>query len=370
MVSWMWRHRGFCRFRQPGSCSVWRCDFCFFGTPWRKRTRVATSVELRGQRHLCRCRVPHVVLRGRSSYHKKAWTAVAQPYPRGFAEALGEALSRQVGWQPAAGKLVLSACARCGHKRIGEAKNPGPRRRAPLRHGDLESRLLQAATTLLYEEQLWEVCLSWCFVFLSDPRLLFSLCPPFAAMALRAYGNFCYTAGKTLSSFRHIIIAVQKQVLGARPFISMAWEMVSRWEAIEPPVHSCPLPEPMLKAMFVLAYSWQMERWAAVTLLAFYGLARIGEVLRCRRRDLLLPLDLLDDELLAVYLNFRESKTATRGRPRIQHTSVTDTLRCCGLRASSAASSREICCGPLLHLLVAIAGTCFCDAWMCHKDWL
>ena len=321
-TSWMWRQRGFKRFRSPGSPHVWRCDFCFFGTPWRKRTRVATSLELRGCRHFCRCRAPHVVLRGRSVLHKKAWTAVAQPYPRGFAQALAKATARQVGWASSTGKIAISACARCGHARVGEAKNPGPRHRRPQRLGDLESRPLQTAATLYYEQQLWESFVSWCSVSLSDPCLLFSLFPAFAAMALRAYGNFCFTAGRTLSSFRHTIIAVQKQVMGVKPFVSQAWEMVSRWEAVEPPVHRCPIPEPMVKAMFVLAFNWNMHRWAAVTLLAFYGLARIGEVLRCKRRDLLLPVDLLDDDILAVYLNFRESKTAARGRPRVQHTRV------------------------------------------------
>ena len=323
-TSWMWRQRGFRRFRKPASGLVWRCDFCFFGTPWRKRTKVATSTELRGLRHFCRCTAPHVVLRGRSVLHKKAWTAVAQPYPRGFAEALALAAARQVGWADKTGKLVLAACARCGHMRIGEAKNPGPRRRPLVRERDLESRPLQTAATLAFEDQLFASFLSWCSAFLSDPSLLFSLFPVFAAMALRAYGNFCFTSGKTLSGFRHTIIAVQKRLLGVKPFVSMAWELVSRWEAIEPPVHRCPIPEPMVKAMFVLAYHWGMQRWAAVTLLAFYGLARIGEVLRCRRRDLLLPMDLLDDDLLAVYLNFRESKTASRGRPKVQHTRITD----------------------------------------------
>ena len=67
-----------------------------------------------------------------------------------------------------------------------------------------------------------------------------------------------------------------------------------------------------------------MRRWTGVTLLAFYGLARIGEVLKCTRADLLLPSDLLDDDGVAAYLNFRHSKTAARGKPKIQHTKVTD----------------------------------------------
>ena len=61
-----------------------------------------------------------------------------------------------------------------------------------------------------------------------------------------------------------------------------------------------------------------------VTLLAFYGLARIGEVLRCKRKDLLLPADLLDDSHGAAYLSFAQSKTSARGRPRVQHTKISD----------------------------------------------
>ena len=71
--------------------------------------------------------------------------------------------------------------------------------------------------------------------------------------------------------------------------------MVATWEALEPPVHRCPIPEPLVKAMVFLAMSWQTERWGATTLLYFAGLLWFGEVLRCRRRDMLLPEDLLDD---------------------------------------------------------------------------
>ena len=80
--------------------------------------------------------------------------------------------------------------------RIGEAKNPGPRKKATFREGDLDSRLLQSSITLFYEDRLWEAFLTWCSRCLSDPFLVFSLCPALAAMALRAYGNFSYSTGK------------------------------------------------------------------------------------------------------------------------------------------------------------------------------
>ena len=183
---------------------------------------------------------------------------------------------------------------------------------------------MQSFLTLAYEAKLWERFLSWCNTSLSDSLLVFSLCPILAAMALRSFGNHCFSAGETLSGYRHTIIAVQRRVLGCKPYLHLAWEMVSRWEAVEPPVHRCPVPEPVIKAMTFLAASWGLHRWAAVALLAFYGLARIGEVLRSRRKDLLFPSDLLDSASDGIFLRFGASKTSTRGRPRVQHTKVTD----------------------------------------------
>lgn len=55
--SHLWRQRKYKRFRPADSDWLFRFDMCRFGTRWRKRTRVATSVpKLRGLRMLCRCR--------------------------------------------------------------------------------------------------------------------------------------------------------------------------------------------------------------------------------------------------------------------------------------------------------------------------
>ena len=113
-------------------------------------------------------------------------------------------------------------------------------------------------------------------------------------------------------------------MIGVKPFLQMAWEMVSRWEALEPTKHRCLVPLPIVKAICWLAYAWDMRRFCGITLISFFGLARVGEVLRCRRKDLLLPADLLEEQANAVYLCFPSSKTASRGRSRIQHTKVVD----------------------------------------------
>ena len=217
---------------------------------------------------------------------------------------------------------------------------------------------MQSAATLSFEAKLWDEFQVWCAACLSDSLSVFSLCPVLAAMALRAYGNHCFAAGKTLSGFRHTIIAAQRRLLGCKPFLHLAWELVTRWETLEPPVHRCPVPETIVKAVAFLAHSWQLSRWAAVVLLAFYGLARVGEVLRCRRCDLLFPSDLLDECSDCMFLRFNESKTSTRRFSTLRSPTL---QREPGYSGPSRTCPRVSCCGQALPPFTT-AGICFSAA--------
>lgn len=73
------------------------------------------------------------------------------------------------------------------------------------------------------------------------------------------------------------------------------------------------------EAMISLAIQLGWIRWACVTCLAFYGIARAGEPLRATRGDLLLPCDVLCDVSTGAYLTVRAPKTAFRGAGRVQH---------------------------------------------------
>ncbi|OLP96635.1 hypothetical protein AK812_SmicGene21084 [Symbiodinium microadriaticum] len=143
-------------------------------------------------------------------------------------------------------------------------------------------------------------------------------------MALRAYGNWLYCSGGSLYSLRHTLLAAQRMYVELRPYSRLVWELISRWERAEPPQHRTPVPEPVLKA--IVSYAWMsgFRSFAGVTLLAYYGLGRIGEVIQCRRSDLLLPSDDLWDQGSAAFLRLGSSKTATRGRPRVQHLKIVD----------------------------------------------
>ena len=64
--------------------------------------------------------------------------------------------------------------------------------------------------------------------------------------------------------------------------------------------------------------------WCGVTLLAFFGFGRLGEVIRCRRFDLILPCDTFDDSHPAVYLQLRFFKSLFRQGSRVQHMKIQD----------------------------------------------
>ena len=52
-------------------------------------------------------------------------------------------------------------------------------------------------------------------------------------------------------------------------------------------------------------------------------IARAGEVLRCRREDLLLPCDMMH-ECDAAFLLLRQSKTSYRQLAKVQHLKITN----------------------------------------------
>ena len=323
-TSWWWRQRRWRRFRSTRSNGIFRCCFCRFGTSWKKPTRVATNTALRGLTMWCTCSVRHTLLRGTHPTKRIPWTLVAQPYPRGFSRMLAAALCAEVGWCTP-GKLDISGCARTGTLRIGEASHPGPRRHVP-RDGTLESMPFQRAQTLAMEARLLQAFLQWCNSFFSDDDAspIFDAVPQFLASALRCYGDLQYQNGGALSNLRHLLLAAQRWKPAVKPFMSMPWEIVERWEAISPVKHRSPVPEVVVRALCSLAWHWGWFSFVGATLLSFYGAGRLGEVLRCTREDLLLPEDLLEATGSHVFLRLRQFKSLNRQAAKVQHMRVTD----------------------------------------------
>ncbi|CAE7335394.1 Khsrp, partial [Symbiodinium sp. CCMP2456] len=219
--------------------------------------------------------------------------------PRGFYAALALAFSSRCGW-------------------IGEASKPGlrvPQPRDP--RVDLETRPLYSSTSHHLGLRAWTSFLAWCALSLTfDPVDSFVSCPALLAMVLRSYGNFLYRSGGSLQTYRYAILAAQRLTWSIRGHLGPAWELATRWERLQPVQHRTPIPEVIVQALVVLAWAKGYRRWAGVTLLAFYGLARIGEVLKCERSHLLLPSDHLS-ELQVVFLKLDKAKSSSRGGAQV-----------------------------------------------------
>ena len=253
-TSFWWQFPGWEDEAWPHSAVTFRADMCQFGCLWRKRTRIATSCALGGVRLLCSSPVRYLRLTGHSSATRLPWTSCADTIPSGFADALAVGLCAAAQWTSSR-PLDPAACAKLGSCcRVGEAKNPGPRRRASRRTGDLESRPLQSATSLFLGSSAWASFLRWVSPSLSvDPLSVFVACPLLAAMALRAYGNELFQAGGSKHTFRYTLVGAQRAIISLKGALGPAWELLSRWEAVKPVIHRTPVPEPLLLSMVTLA---------------------------------------------------------------------------------------------------------------------
>ena len=158
--------------------------------------------------------------------------------------------------------------------------------------------------------------LTLCGVLSAAGRVSVRRCGP----ALDRRGSGLPLSGKPLQHYRQLLALAQRKAPLVRPHIRQAWEMLTRWERLEPTKHRPPMPEAILEAMCSLALAWGWFRWVLVTMLAFYGCCRIGEVLKALRCDLFTPGDLLRCDTRFA-LQFNEPKTRTRGA-RVQHTTI------------------------------------------------
>ena len=137
-ASFIWNLPELLKLQKVPDVGFWLFDFCRFSTPWRKRTRVLTNTWLRNQRTLCTGRKKHVLLRGRCKERKQLFTKLAEPYPKALSTVLAMGLAGASGDRPELRKLDADSCAKCTHCRIGEAKNPGPKKTTT--HDGSESR--------------------------------------------------------------------------------------------------------------------------------------------------------------------------------------------------------------------------------------
>eukprot|EP00439_Symbiodinium_sp_Y106_P076030 s796_g15.t1 len=301
--SLVWRLASYRTLESCDGVGAWIVDLCTFGAPWRKRTRVVTSTNLAHQSTTCFGCAEHHHLRGRSRFHRRSWSSIAESFPRGMALVLAMALSGACDDRPEFHRLDAAACARALSLRPGEADHPGPRgltseARAASRAGrTLASVSLVEPQTEGLEVRLWRDFTTWvsedCDAEKAD--FLTSVSATVAPL-LGEYGEHRFQLGSSLSYFRHLLAYAQRELPDFRLRSRPCWESVSRWEQLEPlfhrrPLHRRPLPGVLCSAMAALAIGWGWPRFAMVLLIAFKGIMRTGEVLAAYRLELVLPVE-------------------------------------------------------------------------------
>lgn len=301
-----------------GDVGDFRVDQCVFGTPWRKRTRFRTNSHLRDQKQLCRCTKPHVKLRGRSKQHGMNFTKLAESYPRKLCSVLAAAVAIDCGLKADCRNVSVSDCVFCNNKRIGEASNPGPRRRQMPRDGDIDDIQLLEPQTVKMRSKLWDAFNIWINENIGEGALEHMLeSPGLLVKTLEAYGKAQFSGGAPLHYYRQLLAHTQREYPLCRPFMQGAWLVVTKWEQAEPTQHRPPIPEPLAVAISALALLWRWPKFASTVLMCFFSILRIGEVLNARRRDLLTPNDLMSPEP-EIFLKISNPKSRGRG-PRIQY---------------------------------------------------
>eukprot|EP00928_Gymnodinium_smaydae_P051330 TRINITY_DN3486_c0_g1_i2.p1 TRINITY_DN3486_c0_g1~~TRINITY_DN3486_c0_g1_i2.p1 ORF type:complete len:328 (+),score=20.15 TRINITY_DN3486_c0_g1_i2:273-1256(+) len=151
-------------------------------------------------------------------------------------------------------------------------------------------------------------------VLLEHPNILSAL--------IRSYANSLYLSGGSLYQLIGLITGLQKRSPSIRGHLASAWAVVTEWQVRHPTKHRSPLPEPVVLAMCMVAISLGWFRWAGVTLAAFYGIARTGEMLAALRSHLVLPSDLLLANLGRAYIHVSAPKTGRGRGPAQQHVTI------------------------------------------------
>ena len=216
-------------------------------------------------------------------------------------------------------KFDLAACAKQTSLRIREADNPGPGRKPHFRDIDFDAVPLVEYRTA----RVWSGFEEWLRGQLSAGTVedAFKL-PALIAMFAKEYGSFLFSSGSPLHLFRHLLALLPRRIIGVKPFMSICWDHLSRWEKIEPTVHRVPIPTAVVEAMIAVSICWGWRRFAGVFGIMFFGITRPGEALNAMRDLLVLPRDLLQSGFSECYLQIPEPKGRRRSKGRLQHASV------------------------------------------------
>lgn len=172
-------------------------------------------------------------------------------------------------------------------------------------------------------------------------------CPLIIDRLMEAFGAHLFGDAAPLYKYLMAVTVVQALHPPLRKQLPFSWKLASTWAALEPAEHRRPLPVVLYRALVVTTVCAGSRRLAAVCIVAFMGLARIGEVLRATRGSLVLLEDVLFDPIDKLYLEMVSPKSRYRGGGARQNISVSGLLEVtfvgCVLRPLPGDSKLYLC---------------------------
>lgn len=141
------------------------------------------------------------------------------------------------------------------------------------------------------------------------------------------YGRELYTAGRPYGHFAETINSLTSRRPLIRRHLQPSWDLAYAWVKAEPPCHHTAMPFQVMLAICTTALLWGWARFAGVIALTWGSVMRIGETLKARRRDLLLPSDIGSTHNCAL-LAISEAKTRySASRHQTAKLDIPDLLR-------------------------------------------
>ena len=122
------------------------------------------------------------------------------------------------------------------------------------------------------------------------------------------YGRELYEAGRPYGHYAETVNAIAHRRPSIRRHLQQAWDYAFAWVKSEPPIHHTALPFQVLLAVLSTSLLWGWLRFAGVIALTWGAVLRIGETLKSKRKDLLLPEDFSEGSGYAL-LAIAEAKT-------------------------------------------------------------
>ena len=126
------------------------------------------------------------------------------------------------------------------------------------------------------------------------------------------YGQWLFEEGRPYYHYAETLNAFSVQCPSIRRQLQASWDLAFSWQRLEPPTHHTALPWQVLLAILTVAFLWGWDDVAGVIALCWGGLARVGEVMAARRRDLVLPEDVGREcgwGIRQVFMSILEPKT-------------------------------------------------------------